>query len=121
MKNNKKELLPEQREELFSTLKARFEKNMNRHQGLNGLKYRKSWKPMLKSSGRSMKWKELAVNRMLLVMIKSGEYIFYDCSAESPKGRRSVCYDGMKRWSQGKNINRKIALLRWLLPWALKF
>jgi len=41
-----------------------------------------------------MKWKELAVNRMLLGMIKkTGEYIFYDCSAESPKGRRNVCYD----------------------------
>ena len=41
-----------------------------------------------------MKWKELAVNRMLLVMTRrTGEYIFYDCSAESPKGRRSICYD----------------------------
>ena len=49
---------------------------------------------MPKNCGRSMKWKEPAVNRMLLGHDKkTGEYIFYDCSAESPKGRRSLCYD----------------------------
>jgi len=63
-------LSPEQREELLRALKARFEKNMNRHKGLDGLKYKQSWKLILKNCGRSMKWKELAVNRMLLVMIK---------------------------------------------------
>jgi hypothetical protein len=79
-------LSPEQREELIRAMKARFEKNV--------LKYKQSWKVVLKNCGHSVKWKELAVNRTLLVRIKRrGEYIFYDCSAESPKGRRSVRYD----------------------------
>ena len=51
---------------------------------------------------------------------KTGEYIFYDCSAESPKGRRSFATT-VKHWSQGKNINQKITLLIWRLPWALSF
>ena len=54
----------------------------------------KAGSAILKNCGRSMKWKEPAANRMLSAYDKkTGEYIFYDCSAESPKGRRSVCYD----------------------------
>ena len=51
---------------------------------------------------------------------KTGEYIFYDCSAESPKGRRSVCYD-CQALELGKNINQGKTLLIWQLPWALSF
>ena len=51
---------------------------------------------------------------------KSGEYIFDDCSAESPKGRRSVCYD-LKRWNQGKSISHIIMRLKWHLTWELSF
>ena len=90
----KKELSPKQREELLSTLKARFEKNMNRHKGLEWDKVQAKLETNSEKCGRLMKWKERVVNRMLLVMIKKrDEYIFYDCSAESPKGRRSLCYD----------------------------
>ncbi len=62
--SNKKELSPEQREELLSALKARFEKNMNRHKGLEWAKVQAKLELILKNCGRSMKWKELAVNRM---------------------------------------------------------
>ena len=56
--------------------------------------FKKGWRLILKSCGRSTKWNELVANQMLLILIKKkDEYIFYDCSAESPKGRRSVCYD----------------------------
>ncbi len=93
-KENKKDLLSEQREELLSVLKARFEKNANRHQGLEWAKVEakleanteKLWSlgEMEKTGGEP---------DIVGFDIKSGEFIFYDCSAESPKGRRSLCYD----------------------------
>ena len=93
---NKKELSPEQRDEIISTLKDRFEKNMNRHKGLEwgGLQAR------LNSGTRDEKlWSLSEMERTggdpdaVGYDEKTGEYIFYDCSAESPKGRRSLCYD----------------------------
>lgn len=91
---NKKELPSEQREELLSVLKARFEKNMNRHKGLEWNKVQvklednpeKLWSlsEMEKTGGEP---------DVVGYDIKTKEYIFYDCSAESPKGRRSICYD----------------------------
>ena len=89
-----KELSPEQREELLTALKARFEKNMNRHQGLE-------WdKVQAKLEANTEKlWSLNEMERtggepdVVGHDKKTGEYIFYDCSAESPKGRRSVCYD----------------------------
>ena len=93
---NKKELSPEQRDEIISTLKDRFEKNMNRHKGLEwgGLQTR------LNSGTRDEKlWSLSEMERTggepdaVGYDKKTGEYIFYDCSAESPKGRRSLCYD----------------------------
>ncbi len=95
MKNNKKELLPEQRAELISTLKDRFEKNMNRHKGLEWVKVQAK----LEANAEKL-WSlddmEISGGEPDVVGYdqKTGEYIFYDCSAESPKGRRSVCYDG---------------------------
>ena len=92
--SNKRELAPKQREELLRVLKARFEKNMNRHKGLECAKVQ------AKLEGNTEKLRSL--NEMESTggepdVIghdkKTDEYIFYDCSAESPKGRRSLCYD----------------------------
>ena len=98
---NKKKLSPEQREELFRALKVRFEKNMNRHNGLESAKVQVRLEACL--SGRQANTEKLwSLNEMertggepdvVGYDKKTGEYIFYDCSAESPKGRRSVCYD----------------------------
>ena len=95
-KGNKKELSPEQREELIRTLKARFEKNRNRHEGLTWTKL--ETKLDLESSAEKL-WSLNEMERtggepdVVGHDDKTGEYIFNDCSAESPKGRRSVCYD----------------------------
>ena len=97
MKNtnsNKKELSPEEREELLRALKARFEKNMNRHKGLEWAKVQAK----LEANTKKL-WSLNEMERtggepdVVGVDKKTGEYIFYDCSAESPKGRRSICYD----------------------------
>lgn len=91
---NKKDLLPEQQEELLSVLKARFEKNMSRHKGLEWAKVQAK----LKSNTEKL-WSLNEMERtggepdVIGYDKKTDEYIFYDCSAESPKGRRSVCYD----------------------------
>jgi hypothetical protein len=97
MKNinsHKKKLSPEQGEELLKTLKVRFEKNMNRHKGLEWAKVQ----ARLEANPEKM-W---SLNEMERTAgepdvvghdKKTGEIIFYDCSAESPKGRRSICYD----------------------------
>jgi hypothetical protein len=93
-KRNKKQLSPEQREELLKTLKVRFEKNMNRHKGLE-------WAQVLAKLEDNINklWSLGEMERtggepdVVGYDKKRGEYIFYDCSAESPKGRRSVCYD----------------------------
>jgi len=92
--SNEKDLSPEQREELLRTLKARFEKNMNRHQGLDWaevqakleLKTEKLWSlhEMESTDGEP----DVVGHDK-----KTDEYIFYDCAEESPKGRRSLCYD----------------------------
>jgi Protein of unknown function (DUF4256) len=92
--SNKKDLSSQQRQELLRTLKARFEKNMNRHKDLEWARVQakleanveKLWSlnEMERTGGEPD-----VVNHDK----KTGEYIFYDCSAESPKGRRSLCYD----------------------------
>lgn len=93
-RKNDKEFSPEHREALLSAVKARFEKNMNRHKGLE-------W-PKVKAKLEANAEKLWSLNEMERTGgepdvvnhdKKSGEYIFYDCSTESPKGRRSVCYD----------------------------
>jgi hypothetical protein len=94
MEKEKWELSSEQSEELLKALKARFEKNMNRHEGLEWAKV----EAKLKANSEKL-W---SVNEMERTGGEpdvvghdnnTGEYIYYDCSAESPKGRRSVCYD----------------------------
>ena len=95
-KKNKKELSREQSKELLSTLKARFEKNMNRHKGLEWAKVQAK---LALPAGEGKLWSLNEMERtdgepdVVGHDKKTGEYIFYDCSAESPKGRRSVCYD----------------------------
>ncbi|HZG72854.1 MAG TPA: DUF4256 domain-containing protein [Chondromyces sp.] len=92
--NNKKELSLEKREELLKTLKARFEKNMDRHEGLEWSKIQAK----LEAATEEL-WSLNEMERtggepdVVGYDERKSEYIFYDCSAESPKGRRSVCYD----------------------------
>src|SRR4030081_1639733 len=92
--SNKKDLSPEQRKELLGALKVRFEKNMNRHKGLEWAKVQAK----LEANAEKL-WSLSEMERtdaepdVVGHDKKTGEYIFYDCSAESPKGRRSICYD----------------------------
>ena len=92
--SNKKKLSSQQLEELLKTLKIRFEKNMGRHKGIEWAKV----EARLEASPEKL-W---SLNEMessggepdvVGHDKKAGEYVFFDCSAESPKGRRSVCYD----------------------------
>ena len=111
MKSKKKELSPPQREELLKTLKTRFEKNMSRHKGLEWAKVQakletnteKLWSlnEMEKTGGEP----DVVGHDK-----KRGEYIFFDCSPESPKGRASVCYDreGLESRKEHKPKNNAI-------------
>jgi hypothetical protein len=97
MKNtnrSKKAISPAQQEELLRTLKARFEKNMNRHKGLEWAKVQSRLEANPEKL-RSLNEMESTGGEPDVVGHdkKTGEYIFYDCSAESPNGRRSFCYD----------------------------
>jgi len=88
------ELSLEQREELLRTLEARFEKNMNRHKGLEWAKIQARLEANTEKLW-SLNEMEITGGEQDVVGHdnKTDEYIFYDCSVESPKGRRSVCYD----------------------------
>ncbi|MBP1156874.1 MULTISPECIES: DUF4256 domain-containing protein [unclassified Paenibacillus] len=88
------ELSSGQREELLRTLKARFEKNLNRHKGLEWAELQARLEANIAKLW-SLNEMERTGGEPDVVGYdnKTGEYIFYDCSAESPKGRRSVCYD----------------------------
>jgi len=94
MNSSKKNLSPKQREELLRELKARFEKNMNRHQGLEWAKIQAKLEA---NAGKPWSLDEMERTGGEPDVVghdkKTGEYIFYDCSAESPKYRRSLCYD----------------------------
>src|SRR5467141_5306450 len=92
--SHKRNMSSEQREELLGALKARFEKNRNRHEGLEWAKVQ----ARLEANAEKL-WSLHEMERtggepdVVGHDKKTGEYIFYDCSAESPKGRTSVCYD----------------------------
>lgn len=92
--SSKKKLLAEQSEELLRALKARFEKNMNRHKGLEWAKLQERLEA---NEGKLWSLNEMERTGGEPDVIgqdkKTGEYIFYDCSSESPKGRRNLCYD----------------------------
>jgi len=93
-KTNRQSLSPDKREELLNTLRARFEEYMNRHKDLE-------WADILAriEANAEKLWSLNAMEKtggepdVVGYDTETGEYIFYDCSAESPKGRRSVCYD----------------------------
>lgn len=94
MSKNTKKLSPKETEELLKTLKTRFEKNMKRHKGIewDKVQARLETHPAKLWSLNEM---EITEGEPDVVGFdkKTGEYIFYDCSVESPKGRRSICYD----------------------------
>ena len=94
MQSNKKKLSPAQCKELLKALEARFHKNMNRHKGLEWANVQTRLEANTKKLG-SINEMERTGGEPDVVGYdkKTGEYVFYDCSAESPKGRRSLCYD----------------------------
>ncbi|MFW9850049.1 MAG: DUF4256 domain-containing protein [Candidatus Thorarchaeota archaeon] len=103
MTSQKKELSSKQREDLLNTLQSRFEKNMNRHKGLEWTKVQTK----LHSSSDKL-WSLNEMERtggepdVISYDKKTDEYIFYDCSAQSPEGRRYVCYD-----RKGQEVKQK--------------
>jgi hypothetical protein len=110
---NKKQLSKDQQEELIKVLKARFEKHMNRHIGLEWDKV----KAKLEVNTEKL-WSLNEMERtegepdVVGQDNRTGEYIFYDCSAESPKGRRSLCYDraALESRKEYKPVNSAIDL-----------
>lgn len=107
----KKALTSEESEKLLKVLKARFEKNMNRHKGLEWAKVQ----ARLEANGG----KHASLNEMEKTGgepdvvgqdKKTGEYIFYDCSIESPSGRRSLCYDRQALDSRKENKPKNSAI-----------
>jgi len=108
-----KDMTPKQREELLSVLKSRFEKNMKRHKDLEWAKV----KSKLDASAEKL-WSLNEMERtggepdVVGHDRKTGEYVFYDCSAESPNGRRSLCYDreGLESRKEHKPDNNAIDL-----------
>ena len=107
----RKELPATERAELLRTLQARFEKHMQRHKGLNWARVQErleahparlwSLQEMERTGGEP----DVVGHDM-----KTGEFTFYDCSAESPKGRRSICYDGEAREARKENKPKSSAL-----------
>jgi len=111
MNSNKKNLPPEQRAQLLRALQARFEKNINRHKGLQ-------W-PQVQAKLEANAEKLRSLHEMERTGGEpdvvdhdknTGEFIFYDCSAESPKGRRSICYDREALESRKENKPKDSAM-----------
>lgn len=95
MNRNKKKLLPEQHERLVTTLKARFTRNMNRHKSVEWAAVQARLEADTEKLWTLNEMERTGGEPDVVGLDKgTGEYIFYDCSAESPKGRRSLCYDG---------------------------
>ncbi|WP_020600866.1 DUF4256 domain-containing protein [Spirosoma panaciterrae] len=109
--NSKKQLLPEQQNELLSLLKARFEKNMSRH---NGLDWAAVQAKLEANPAKLWSLQEMESTGgepdVVGQDMGTGEYIFYDCSAESPKGRRSICFDREALDSRKENKPANTAL-----------
>jgi hypothetical protein len=94
LKSNKRELSREQREQLLRALKVRFEKNMNRHKSLEWAQVQAKLEPNAEKLWSLGEMERTGGEPDVVGHDKkTGEYIFYDCSAESPNGRRSLCYD----------------------------
>jgi hypothetical protein len=94
MKSNKKQLSPKQREGLLIALKARFEKNMDRHKALDWARVQAKLEASAETLWSLNEMEQTGGEPDVVGQDKrTGEYIFFDCSAESPKGRTRVCYD----------------------------
>lgn len=94
MNSSKKELLPDQQKVLLAVLKARFEKNMSRHKGCHWAKIQTRLEINLEKLWSLNEMEKTGGDPDVVGHdSETGEYIFYDCSEESPKGRRNVCYD----------------------------
>ncbi len=110
-KGIKKELAAKQAEELLKIVKARFEKNMHRHKGLYWAKVQVR---LLANAGKLWSLNEMERTGgepdVVGMDKKTGEYIFYDCSAESPKDRRSFCYDQAALDARKENKPKNSAL-----------
>lgn len=109
MKNIKKKLSPDQAKQLLSVLEGRFKKNLKRHKGIEWEKVKARLKDDKLWSLNEM---EITGGEPDVIGLdkKTGEYIFYDCSEESPKGRRSVCYDGEALESRKEHKPKNSAL-----------
>ena len=118
----KKELSPKQREELLRALKARFEKNMNRHKGLEWAKVQ----ARLEANPEKL-WSLNEMERtggepdVVGQDKKTGEYIFFDCSRGKSQRPQSVFVTTVKGWSRGRNIKPKTPPWIWPRPWASSF
>ena len=94
MNSNKKSLSPAQREDLLKALEARFEKNMGRHKGLEWTQVQTKLEAHAEKLWSLSEMERTGGEPDVVGHDKrTGEFIFYDCSAESPQGRRSLCYD----------------------------
>lgn len=107
----KKELSSKQSEELLKTLKTRFEKNLNRHKGIEWTEVQTK----LQANSQKL-WSLNEMEKtggepdLVAYDKKTGDYIFYDCSAESPAGRRSFCYDHAALESRKENKPKNSAI-----------
>src|SRR6476620_2457316 len=113
--NKRSQLSESEGDKLLKVLKARFQKNMNRH---NGIEWDKIERRLEKNPGKLWSLNEMEKTGGEPDVIgydkKADEYIFYDCSAESPKGRRSICYDqeALDSRKENKPANSAIAMAR---------
>src|SRR3546814_14594599 len=112
MAKTKKELIPEQRDELLNTLRDRFEKNMDRHKGLD---WHKIQTKLEASPEKLWTLDEMEVTGGEPAVVgqdkKTGAYLFVDCSEESTKGRRRLCYDPRGRASARARESQYVIVL----------
>jgi hypothetical protein len=111
MENGKRKLSPEQQEELIRALKTRFEKSMNRHKDLEWAKVEAKLKANVEKLWSLNEMEKTGGEPDVIEFDhQTGEYIYCDCSAESPKGRRSICYDreALESRKEHKPVNSAI-------------
>ena len=107
----RKNLSPKDRDELLKTLKTRFERNVSRHRGLEWAKVQSRLEANAEKLWSLNEMEQTGGEPDVVGRDKeTGEYIFYDCAAESPKGRRSVCYDREALDSRKENKPKNSAL-----------
>jgi Protein of unknown function (DUF4256) len=121
IKSDKKELSSKQREELLRTLKGRFEKNMNRHKEVEWAKVQAKLETNAEKLWSLKEMERSGGEPMLLVMTKKPANTFFVIVQRKVPKAAEVFVMTAKRWSRGKNTNRKIALSIWQLPWVLSF